>query len=180
MFKRLLPVMVLCTPLLIAGCAGLKKTGEVASLRCPQTGLMRHADTAVLKDAEGRETAFVALQDFRGSCDFVRKGGNAVDITLDLSFYAENRKTDAVQKQADFAYFIAILAPDESILTKEVFPLSIAFDKETGSGLAVENVQQHIPLADIGLSGGYKIIFGLQLTPEQLAENKSGPQTAAQ
>ena len=174
MFKRLLPVMVLCAPLLLAGCAGLKKSGDAAALRCPQTGLMRHADTAVLKDAEGRETAFVALQNFRGSCDFSRKGKQAVNITLDLSFYAENRKADAPQKQADFSYFIAILAPDESILTKEVFPVSVEFDKSTGSGLLVENVQQHIPLTDTGLSSRYKIIFGLQLTPEQLAENKGG------
>jgi len=180
MFKKLLPVMILCAPLLMAGCSASKKSGEAAALRCPQTGLMRHADTAVFRDAEGRETAFVALQDFRGNCSFVRKGGDAVNITLDLSFYAENRKTDAERKQTDFAYFVAILGPDEAVLTKEVFPLSVAFDREKGSGLVVENVQQHIQLTDIGLAGRYKIIFGLQLTPEQLAENKSGPQTAAQ
>ena len=183
MFKKLLTVMIPVTVfsalLLMTACSAVKKP-LAASLRCPQTGLMRHADTAVFKDADGQETAFVALQDFRGSCDFVQKGDKAVDITLDLSFYAENRKADTPLTQKDFAYFIAILAPDETILTKEVFPLSIDFDKETGAGLAVENVQQHIPLAELEMSRGYKIIFGLQLTPEQLAENSSGPRKAAQ
>jgi len=184
MFRKLLsvmlPVTASCALLLLAGCSVLKKPGIAPSLRCPQTGLMHYADTAVFKDAEGQETAFVAFQDFRGSCDFAQKGEKAVDITLDLSFYAENRKTDMPLTQKDFAYFVAILAPDETILTKEVFPLSIAFDKEKGSGIAVENVQQHIPLTELAMSGGYKIIFGLQLTPEQLAENKRGPQKAAQ
>lgn len=164
----------------MAGCSAFKKTAIAPSLRCPQTGLMQYADTALFKDAAGQETAFVALQDFHGGCDFVQKGGKAVDITLDLSFYAENRKTDMPPAQQDFAYFIAILGPDETILTKEVFPLVIEFDKETGAGVAVENVQQHIPLSDLELSGRYKIIFGLQLTPEQFAENKSGPEITAQ
>lgn len=176
MFKKLLPVMVFCTMLLMTGCSGLKEGKVAPSLRCPQTGLMHYADMAVFKDAAGQETAFVALQDFRGGCDFVQKGDKAVDITLDLSFYAENRKADVPLKQADFSYFIAILGPDEAILTKKIFPLSIEFDKESGAGLAVENVQQHIPLADLELSRRYKIIFGLQLTQEQLMENKRGPQ----
>ncbi|MBL1148260.1 MAG: hypothetical protein HND56_01495 [Pseudomonadota bacterium] len=180
LFKKLLTVTVLCAPLLMAGCSGLKKGKIAPSLRCPQTGLMHYTDTAVFKDAAGQETAFVALQDFRGSCDFVQKGEKAVDIKLDLSFYAENRKTDTPLTQKDFSYFIAILGPDEAILTKEVFPLSIEFDKESGAGLAVENVQQHIPLADLALSARYKIIFGLQLTQEQLTENKRGPLKTAQ
>ncbi|TNE29337.1 MAG: hypothetical protein EP349_06675 [Alphaproteobacteria bacterium] len=180
MFKKLLPVMVLCMPLLMAGCSGLKKGKIAPSLRCPQTGLMHYTDTAVFKDAAGQEAAFVALQDFRGGCEFVQKGDKAVDIKIDLSFYAENRKTDVPLKKMGFSYFIAILGPDEAILTKEVFPLSIEFDKESGSGLAVENVQQHIPLTDLELSSRYKIIFGLQLTQEQYMENKRGPQKAAQ
>lgn len=178
-FKKLLPVIALSALLLPAGCGGLKKAENAAALRCPQTGLMRHADLAVFKDAAGQETGFAALQDFRGGCEFARKGDAAVDVSVDLTFYAENRQKDTPLSRLDLAYFVAILGPDESLLAKEVFPLSVALDGESGTGLAVENVQQHIPLAENGLAGRYKIIFGLQLTPEQLAENRNGPQTAA-
>jgi hypothetical protein len=80
----------------------------------------------------------------------------------------------AVDRTADFAYFVAILNQDGTIVAKQVFPAPIAFaDNQTRRG-SIETITQRIPLKDLKQAGKYRIEVGFQLTQEELEYNRGG------
>jgi len=169
MRKKAAVLTVFAAFLMLSGCAG--KNREVLS--CPETGLMRYADSAIYTDAAGNETGYAEFVDFRGSCRFARRGPEAVLVDLDLTFYAEDRSdAERPPRRKDIEYFVAILSPDDRILVKEVFQIPVTIDRDVRSGMETETVQKRIPLENKRDAGDYQIVLGLQLTPEQLERNR--------
>lgn len=202
MIKKYITGCLFIVLLSVASCGTKKNQNLGAHevrLRCPETGLMHFTEKAVITNDAGQVISQVSLHDFSGACKFPKNPEDkAVMVDIDLTFYAETvdpedgkmpaliggmRKPDrkpgseTEEENLDagvknFDYFVTILSPDEEILAKSVFSAAIELDKSVGSAVAVESLQQRIPLPDLAHAGAYKIIFGLQLTPAQLAYNR--------
>jgi hypothetical protein len=157
--------------LLLAGCSTQAK--DAPPLICPDTGLMADTDTIVVfpyeieKPADADVTAEGQIRDFRGGCKVVYKGG--VDFELEIDFAAKRGANGMVLTEQDFPYFIAMLAPDETVLLREAFTTKVVFD-ERGAGGQREKHSIHVPAAP-AFAGAYKIVVGFELTREQLALN---------
>lgn len=159
--------------LLLAGCSTAGK--DAPPLICPDTGLMSGADTIVVfpqeieKPADADVTAEAQIRNYRGGCKIARKGG--VDFELELDFAGRRGANGAVLQEEEYPYFIAMLAPDETVLLRESFVTKIEFD-EKGQGASTEKHSLHVPGAP-AMAGGYKIAIGFSLTPSQLALNEA-------
>ena len=102
-----------------------------------------------------------------GECRYRRDG--AV-VTTDLSIIAD-RGPALAGDTAVFEYFAAVLAPDQRILAKEVFSTAIDFRGQQRAGIQ-EQLEQRIPLPPGVNAGGYQIVYGFQLTADQLQFNE--------
>ena len=173
MKKYALPILCAAALFLSACTTGKTVDGQQdVELRCPETGLMHGTEKAVDTDKDGKPIAHTSLHDFTGSCKFAKDGAKAVLVNADLTFFAEHEDAAAVNFQKEVKYFVTILSPKEKILAKSVFTAAIELDESVGSGLVVESIEQRIPMADLNHAGAYKIIYGLQLSKEQLAYNR--------
>jgi len=162
MKNKWLPILGL---VLLAACTG----GEKPSFTCPQAGLAPDAGAIPVFNAAGTEMAvYAGFNGYKGAC-VASKGGIEIEITLD--FLAKQGTGGKDTETQDFPYFIALLAPDETILQRQAFSTSVSFDN-TGMGLSREEHSIRLPLQDLKTAGAHKVVFGFALTPEQLAFNK--------
>lgn len=158
--------------LLLAGC-GMGKTPP-----CPQTGLISGVSTITLfYPGEGQEQKNIvsraAIVDYKGECKF-SKGQLALD--LDLSIYAElghEGQKAPRQKAQQYPYFVAILDPNEKILLRKSFTAQVSFGETENSGATVESLRQTIPMGSAADAARYKVLFGFQLSPQQLEYNRN-------
>lgn len=154
---------------LLAGCSSKKP--EAA---CPQ-GVIP-SDAAKLtrfKDGPGRDLTDVVvegqIQDILVQCKYDKK---MVDIDLQIAVLAARGPADR-SRVAEFEYWVAIVDPQNNILRKEPFKVRFDFtDNRTRLG-TVESIEPKLPLADIKTAPDYQIVVGLQLTPDELAWNRS-------
>jgi len=115
-------------------------------------------------------TVTALLTDAKGQCTFDKQG---VTVDMNVSLIARLGPA-AVDRTGDFAYFVAILNQDDTIVAKQVFPAPIAFaDNQTRRG-SIETITQRIPLKDLKQAGKYRIEVGFQLTQEELSYNRGG------
>lgn len=101
-----------------------------------------------------------------------KKGG--LEVTTKLGVSAVRAKPDI--RKGQVTYFIAIVDRREAILAKRDFVIDLLFPP---SQIRVEITEEHdefIPLPKDRSGGDYGILFGFQLTPEELQYNREhGP-----
>lgn len=128
------------------------------------------------RDGPGRDLTDVVvegqIQDILVQCKYSK---NIVDIDLQIAVLAARGPADRT-RVADFEYFVAIVDPEQNILAKEPFKVRFQFsDNRTQLG-KVEEIAPHLPLPDPSKADTYRIVVGFQLTPEELAWNRSQSQ----
>ena len=58
------------------------------------------------------------------------------------------------------------------IVAKEIFTAEIAFDADSASARAVEEIEQWIPLGPGEIGAGYETLVGFQFSPAQLEDTR--------
>ena len=157
----------------LSGCTIFEKAG--GSEFCPETGFLGEAQTGTFFVAGAEPAAEnilskAALVDFRGSCKF-DKGRTDVEMTVSLA--AERGPAAAAVKNAGYEWFSAVMDRSGNILQKKLFTTVIEFDDE-GHGQTEEEIRHLLPVEKPEAAANYKIIFGLQLTKDELAFNREG------
>ncbi|HEV2676587.1 MAG TPA: hypothetical protein VGV37_18825 [Aliidongia sp.] len=156
----------------LSGCSWFKGTYDDG--KCPVVGIPD--DLATVSHFRGQGTDFASLavsarlSDLKGDCSF-DKEGITVSMNVSLVAHAGPAMTD---RNADFAYFVAILDPAGTIVAKKVFPAPIAFAAGQQSRGSVETIDQRIPLKDYHQAGKYRVEVGFQLSQEELSYNRGG------
>lgn len=77
--------------------------------------------------------------------------------------------------RANFFYFVSLIAPDRSIVTRESFSSEARFENNTQRVVHRDDdppVTVDIPLQRTVAAADYEIIVGLQLTPDELEYNR--------
>ena len=88
------------------------------------------------------------------------------------SFYAERASLDI--KDAAFPYFVALLDPDEHVLTEAGYQLPIQFlPGESYRRMPAEKITVHLPVTNQASGAAYTVVVGFQLTPNQIAFNRA-------
>ena len=114
-------------------------------------------------------TYTASLSGVSSRCSFERHG-----ILVDASFKLMAQQGPRGQGgTVDFPYFVAILDPAGTVLTKTEFsaPLSLTpLQARTGSK---ESLHDYVPLDDKAAAGGYSVVIGFQLDDRQIGFNRS-------
>jgi hypothetical protein len=197
MFKRLslafLALMLMATPVL-TGCASSgddddaktekakadkeakeakaeKKKREQEIPICPQVAILRELqqfnDYGTEKPDPGQLVAQAKMVSVDGDCGYVKTG---VDIKFDLSLVAAKGPRLGGQR-ISFPFFIAVVAPDGTILSKEKMTTEINFSGHRTADTAESlHVMIPFPMAQRKLGADYRVLLGFQLNEDQLAE----------
>jgi hypothetical protein len=171
--RRVAPLaLILAVGGALSGCSWLR--GDYDDGKCPVVGIPDELSHVSHFKGSGTDFANVTvtalLTDAKGSCTFDKEG---VTVEMNVSLIARLGPS-AVERTADFAYFVAILNPDGKIVAKQVFPAPITFaDNQSRKG-SIETITQRIPMKDYKQAGNYHIDVGFQLTQEELSYNRGG------
>lgn len=115
----------------------------------------------------------IAMTDFKSSCK-----RNDTNIIVDLDINLEGRLGPKAQnwntENPSFAYpyFIAITSPDGGIMAKEVFGVTVTYDKGQDHVIRQEHLRQIIPIQS-DMASGQELLMGFQLTEAELAYNRA-------
>jgi len=114
--------------------------------------------------AEG-EIANILVQ-----CKYDRR---SVTVDLQIAVTGDRGPADR-SRMADFEYWIAIVDPQQNVVTKQSARVRFQFtDNRTRLGQILNEFEPYIPLADLNKGPEYQIMVGFQLTPDELAWNRS-------
>ncbi len=172
--KKYLLLAILLTAPLLSACSG----GKNAALapRCPETGLMREADSIALFSGNPAVltadimTARASFGSYRGACRPSRHGG--MDFMLEFDFQAERGQTATDTKDISLPYFVALLAPDETIVSRESHQVDISLN-DKGLGKKTDKLRIHVPVRDLRDAWKFKVVAGFALNPQQLEYNQA-------
>jgi hypothetical protein len=164
---RVLPLAaVLVFGGLVAGCSGGK--GRVV---CPGAVVAPDVDRVAQLGAPGGDLGDVVsaakIDGVTTRCS-TEKDGLAVDTRISFVLL----RTNFDVKRTDFPYFVAVADADRRILSKSVFRLDQEFVPRQSSRNVAEDITARIPMRSPAEGGGYIVVVGFQLTPEQLEFNR--------
>ena len=164
---RAAPSALLIGLLALPGCGWLPSfSTSKPTEACPSTVILRPlANTAVFGPAPERRPDNVAFYGLVSEADIkCQYAGNAMRMILDVVVVGE-RGPAAKADSADFQYFVAVTAPDQSILSKRPFPVRIIFDTPQKRSGVTDHIEETIPLG--GRNGAdLSVVVGFQQTPE--------------
>lgn len=154
--------------LVLAACAGAPKEAG----NCPAAGVLQGSgnipiftDEATRGDIRVRGTVGA----FRGACREKTQGN--VEFLLEVDFMVNKTPLAGELKGLRLPYFIAVVDGAENVLQKERFWTKVDFDNKDSAKTTGEHVIR-FPLSSGGTPRDYKIVFGFELTKEQLDFNR--------
>lgn len=170
--------ILVCT--LLAGTVALMLTAcssdPKPELPCPTAGLLQDADAVSFKKdtTATLSPANVAVKarfgSYRGGCKVARGGG--IDYTLELDIMISKADAEAPPATQNLPYFIAVLTPDERVISRTTFETTAEFNN-WGQARLRDSQDVHVPENDPAAAAKYKIVAGFVLSPEQAEYNRA-------
>jgi hypothetical protein len=154
---------------LLAGCSWLPFGHKEPPVACPTTTILRPlAQTALFnKTGTGLRPTDVAFYGILSEVDPKCSGdANTLHAALDVIIAAE-RGAASRGDTVPLTYFIGIVGPDEQILGKQSFAVTVQIPEDAKRGGVTDHIEEAIPLngrraADLSL------VFGFQQSPEAI------------
>ncbi len=149
------------------------KTAEVLPI-CPQVAIVKELeavnDYAGETPTKDQLVAAALMRNVVGTCSYADAG---IDVTFDLNFAAE-RGPKLGGLKASFPFFVAVVAPNATVLNKELMTLELKFSSDTPFADRSESLHVLIPIDKSKRSTGpdYQVLMGFQLTKDQLEQTK--------
>jgi hypothetical protein len=150
----------------LSGCSWFSSSSSKPAETCPSAVILRPlSNTAVFGAAPERRPDNVAfyglLSEAELKCEY---SGDALRIMLDTIVIAE-RGPAAKGDSVDLEYFVAVTAPDQSIINKRSFAVRIGFEGGQKRAGVTDHIEETIPLG--GRKGtDLNVLLGFQQTPE--------------
>ena len=163
-------VLIAGCGLLLAAC-GFLAPGEIKI--CPRVSLLNKAEKMVrYRDGPGRDLTDIRYEakvlDIKSSCKYL---DNRVQVEAVIDIVAQKGPASkGVRIQVPF--FVAIIDSGQNIIAKKTFASELEFlDRSRRAGVR-EEIEQIMYLKKGEAGAGYEIIVGLQLTKDQLKQNR--------
>ncbi len=124
-----------------------------------------------------QEVSSVTMNIVSHSCTTDEKGMVMdMEVGFNGSLGAKGRGTNSEKPSFSYPYFVAVTNAQGSILAKEIFAATLSYDKTTDQISQSEAIRQVMPAgAD---TGSYRVLVGFQLSPQELAYNRTLPPSA--
>ncbi|MGB4100679.1 MAG: hypothetical protein WBK91_02055 [Alphaproteobacteria bacterium] len=155
--------------LVLAGCSSTTDTRV-----CPQVAAVR--DLAQIVDFGRDDTPGFSrmvsagfIGKIEGDCAFRRE---SIDVDAGIRLTAQ-RGPGLGGDRVELPYFIAVVGPGDVPVSKQNLTAVFRFGKHDKESETVENIHVNIPTSE-GDVGGWRVLIGFQLSPEQLAFNRKG------
>lgn len=173
---RIMSALRVVAPLVLAGlalaaCDPFKNT--TPQFACPRFGGLDTATQQVkFRPGEGRDLTdvmyMVRLNGVQRTCEYDKRGAA---IAMKVGFALELGPANP-DRNATFQYFVAVTDPNNNVLAKETFPVTLAFPANVGYVEKMDELDQRIPLPVGRSAADYQIVVGLQLTEAELDYNR--------
>ena len=115
----------------------------------------------------------VKIENLRSTCNFET---NTVTVDLEMNFQGiigpQGRAIQGSNAGFSYPFFAAVTSANGKILAKEVFTATLNYGPGQTSQVITEKLRQIIPFENAAKGSDYKVLVGLQLTPNQLAYNR--------
>ncbi|WP_300545754.1 hypothetical protein [Maricaulis sp.] len=165
---------------LVSGCSTVQEalaSPEPNAGPCPSALSLYDAHRVV--DIHGDEVNYESvgftgeILAVRSLCSYYGERPIIANLELDMGF---GRGPAARGEARTYEYFVAVTRRDMAVIHKETFPITVRFDPGQDRVYLTETIDAiSIPRAEANTSGtNFEIIVGFELTPEQLAFNRSG------
>ncbi|MEQ1609008.1 MAG: hypothetical protein ABL956_08600 [Hyphomonadaceae bacterium] len=176
--KRFMPAgLGLSAMLLASGCAAVEALDSSPNAGpCPVAATLYDASRLVeVAGVERHENVGFtgAVEGVRSFCRYIGTNPITMDIEIDFAF---GKGPKAQGSSRSYPAFVTVTRRDRAVLAKEVFDVNVTFPPGADVVRVTEQVPGIvIPRANETVSGtNFEVIVGFQLTPEQLAYNRSG------
>ena len=156
----------------VTGCGIFEKHNPPT---CPHVSILAEAaQMTAYRAGGGRDVTDVLFQGEVSSvdseCDY-DKDAKRVDMTATLTLTAVLGA--AGRGDVTLPFFVAVVdRKSQQVLNKGVFRSVIAMPEGRRQSSSVEQIEEHIPVTAGHVESDYEILVGLQLTPEQLEQNR--------
>lgn len=144
---------------------------------CPGTGILHDAERVVQFESEAVRYANISftgeITRVRGFCRYW--DDRPIEMEVEIAF-AFGRGPAASARSHEYRYFVAVTRKNLVTLAREIYPLTIRFPERSDVVEANEVIERiSIPRRSSDVAGeNFEIVVGFELTPEQLAFNRSG------
>ena len=154
---------------LAASCSSSKQ----AAFGCPRVITAPGTDKIVLFGPNGHEAKDVKVYGQITDLDFTcKRQKTGVAVNAEIKFYGERAGPQITD--ATFPYFVALVDPNQHVVTQEAYQFKMEFlPGESYRRMPAEKVTVHLPLRKPTDANDYRIVVGFQLTPDQLAFNRT-------
>lgn len=186
MHKRMRAVAVVAGALTLAGCGGDLLEGLFGPpppVTCPRVSLPEDTVELTRFDSPlGRDIIDVVYEarivnagtaidaNGRRQCFFDDDDGRieaAVVVEIEV-----NRGPASRDDTVNFEYYMAVVTPDQQILTKATYPTQIRFQPGRRRALTQEVLTVTVPADTLGGGSAFETLVGFQLTPDQVTYNR--------
>ena len=150
----------------LSGCSWFSSSAPKQAEGCPSAIVLRPlSNTAVFGAAAERRPDNVAFYGILSEADLkCEYGGANLKIALDAIVIGE-RGPAAKGDVVDLPYFVAVTAPDQSIVSKLPFAVRIVFDSTQKRAGVTDHIEETIPL-DGRKGSDLNVLLGFQQTAE--------------
>lgn len=159
---------------LLAACSSLGGSDSAAKA-CPKVQIVRDlSEVTSFQPGAGRDfndiVSRAALIDYSGQCDYMDDG---VRLSMFVTLLAE-RGPAMTGDRADYRYFVAVYPPGaDTPVTKTEFDTAVGFGNGQKRSGSKEELTPFIPLPANTDARDWTVVLGFQLTPDQMAYNRS-------
>lgn len=165
------PLLATGLALFLTGCGLVGEPNEV-SVVCPVTGVLAEGERL----ERYRENSERDLTDLlvRARIGGIRKACSILQeervLEMDMALQVFTEKGPASESGAPLPveYFVAVTGPDNSVRSRQLFKLSAAFEGNARQAVFQEDIFLSIPIAANETVMDYRVVVGLQLTPQEL------------
>lgn len=145
---------------------------------CPQVFILQDAQKLTrFKPGPGRDITDIQFEaeiiDFRGGCD-VDEDDDVWEVDVELLVLISVERGPANKgRDIEFEYFVVLPGFEGKPGGKRIFPVKGEFEEGRTRLLYQDSVELNIPLNNPNDAGKTEIVFGFQLTPDELKFNRS-------
>lgn len=144
---------------------------------CPGSGILHDAERVVQFESDAVRFSNVSftgeITKVRGFCRYWDDRPIEMEVEIEFAF---GRGPAAKARAHEYRYFVAVTRKNLVTLAREIYPLTIKFPERSDVVEAREMIERiSIPRRSSDIAGeNFEIVVGFELTPAELAFNRSG------
>jgi hypothetical protein len=165
------PILAIGLALFLTGCGMFGKPNEIAA-NCPVTGVLAEGERLERYRANS-ERDLTDLQvrarvgNIRKACSILQEE-RVLEMDMALQVFAERGPATELGAPLPVEYFVAVTGPNNQVSSRQLFKVAAVFEGTARQAIFNEEIFLSIPIAAGTSVSDYRVVVGLQLTPEEL------------